>query len=305
MQTQQIFTPEPQSAFDLGQQIQNGIEFPQSLDERYQPRTLADFIGLERPTQLIENLIRKPRACGLIFVGPPGAGKSVMAMALAELLPGSLHHVSAQKCDVATLDALNEKFAYCPPVGKFWICLVDEADQMTEKAQLQLLSRLDGTAGLKPMYGGGFERGERAPIIWIFTCNGRGPEQTEVPYSFAERFKSRNMIVEFPAVSQPELACYLEKVWTLEGGPTCSRAYFEYMADGVGVRDALKRLESDLLAGPRAVPSVPMVPMAPTVQTDKPSSIVIAVSLQDKYSNAARKAWETRRARMSAGKRHR
>jgi hypothetical protein len=298
MLLQAVRPQDPQPSFDLGQQVQNDIGFPQSLDERYQPRTLADFIGLERPKQLIQNLIRKPRPCNLIFVGPPGAGKSVMAMALAELLPGSLHHVSAQKCDVATLDALNDKFAYCPPIGKFWICLVDEADQMTEKAQLQLLSRLDGTASLKPVYGGGFVRGEAPPIIWIFTCNGRGSAQTEVPYSFAQRFKSRNMIIEFPAVSQDELAKYLEKIWNREGGPSCTPEYFHYMADGVGVRDALKRLESDLLAGPRVVPVVQ------DVQVEKPKPLVIAVSLQDKYSNAARKAWETRRARMSAQRHH-
>lgn len=301
MQTQQIFAPEPQSAFDLGQQVQNGIGFPLSLAERYQPRKIEDFIGLARPKQFLTNLLAKPRPCALLFVGPPGAGKTAMAMAFAEQLPGSLHHVSAQKCDVATLDALNDKFAYSPPVGKFWICLVDEADQMTEKAQLQLCSRLDGTAALKPMFGGGFERGTPPPIIWIFTCNGHGEDQTEVPYSFAPRFKSRNMVVPFPAVSPSELAAYLEKLWNIEGGTACDAAYFSYMADGIGVRDALMRLESDLLAGPRTVPVVPAVP---EVQVDaKP--LVISVSLQDKYSNAARKAWATRRARMSTGKRHR
>src|SRR4051812_7919475 len=138
MQHQEIFAPEPQSAFELGQPSQNGIEFPLSLAERYQPRRVEDFVGLERPKQLLSNLCRKPRACALLFIGPPGAGKTAMALAFAEQLPGSLHHVSAQKCDVATLDALNEKFAYCPPRGNFWVCLIDEADQMTEKAQLQL-----------------------------------------------------------------------------------------------------------------------------------------------------------------------
>jgi len=68
---------------------------------------------------------------------------------------------------------------------------------MTEKAQLKLLSRLDGTAALRPVFGGGFERGEPLPIIWIFTANGRGPKQIEPPYSFASRFLSRCMIAPF------------------------------------------------------------------------------------------------------------
>jgi hypothetical protein len=165
---------------------------------------------------------------------------------------------------------------------------------MTDKAQLQLLSKMDGTAALKPMYGGGFERGEAPPIIRIFTCNGRGPDQTEVPYSFAERFKSRNMIVEFPAVTQNELAGYLEKVWNLEGGQPCTPEYFNYMANGVGVRDALKRLESDLLAGPRPIPA------PKPVEPEPQKTVVIAVAKSSDASDAARKAWATRRARMHA-----
>lgn len=107
MATQQIFTPQPQSAFNLGQPEQDAIGFPLTLAERYQPRRVEDFVGLTRPKQMISNLIQKPRPCALLFIGPPGAGKTAMAMAFAEQLPGSLHHVSAQKCDVATLDALN------------------------------------------------------------------------------------------------------------------------------------------------------------------------------------------------------
>ena len=90
-------------------------------------------------------------------------------MAFADELPGTLHPISSQKCDVAALDRLSDLYHYYPTRGKFHVVLVDEADQMTEKAQLQLLSRLDGTASLKPKFGGGWERGAALPIIWIFT----------------------------------------------------------------------------------------------------------------------------------------
>ena len=303
MQTQEIFAPEPQSAFDLGQPSQNGIEFPLSLVERYQPRVIKDFVGLERPKNTLTRLIQSPRPCSMIFVGPPGAGKTAIAMAFAEQLPGTLHHVSAQKCDVATLDELKERFAYCPPRGQFWVCLIDEADQMTEKAQVQLLSRLDGTAALKPTFGGGFERGTPPPIIWIFTCNGRGQDQTEPPYSLTERFKSRNMILAFPAVEQSDLALYLQHIWTREGGEPQSDEWFSMMAEGVGVRDALMRLDSDLLAGPRPMPA-PKV-----IESEAPKAIIVAITKpaerSDRASAAARKAWETRRARAAARGRHR
>jgi hypothetical protein len=46
---------------DRGQPKQNGIGFPLSLAERYQPRKISDFIGLERPKQIM---------AGLLLAGP-------------------------------------------------------------------------------------------------------------------------------------------------------------------------------------------------------------------------------------------
>jgi hypothetical protein len=299
---QQIFAPEPQAVMDLGQTIQHGMEFPATLAERYQPRRLDDFIGITRPKTMLRNLAAKPRACGLLFVGPPGSGKTALGMAFAEELPGSLIHIPAQKCDVARLDDLRDQTAYMPPTGKFWVVLIDEADQMTEKAQLQLLSRLDGTASLKPVFGGGFERGTPPPIIWIMTCNGRGPQETDVPSTLLPRFVSRCLLQPFEAVNQAELAAYLERLWTLEQGGATPQGYFEHVAMGVGVRDALMRLETDLLSGPRPVPvDTPAVdvPVAAFVPSHKPRS---ALTTQDeRRSNAALKAWATRR-RMAMAK---
>jgi len=75
----------------------------------------------------------------VLLVGPPGCGKTTLGMAFADELPGSLHHISSQKCDVAALDRLTDLLAHYASRGKFHVVLRDEADQMTEKAQLQLL----------------------------------------------------------------------------------------------------------------------------------------------------------------------
>jgi DNA polymerase III delta prime subunit len=179
-----------------------------------------------------------------------------MAMALAEQLPASLLQLNGSQCTLKEIQAMRDRFAYYPPKGKFWICLVDEADQMTELAQLQLLSLLDSAATLKPVWGGGFERGEPTPVIWIFTCNGRGPQQLEPPASLLPRFRSRCLLVPFAVPTQDELAIYLERVWAAERGPATPDGYFDFIAsEGGGVRDALMRLEVDLLSGPRAVPA--------------------------------------------------
>ena len=123
-----------------------------------------------------------------------------MGVTFAVELPGALHHCQRAEVRCRGAGCAGREILRRPaqaPRGRFWISLIDEADQMTEKAQLQLLSRLDGTAALRPVFGGGFERGEPLPIIWIFTANGRGPKQIEPPYIFASRFLSRSMIVPF------------------------------------------------------------------------------------------------------------
>jgi len=169
-------------------------------------------------------------------------------LAFAEELPGTLHHVSSQKCDVAALDRLNELLAYYPSRGKFHVVKVDEADQMTDKAQLQLLSRLDGTASLKPKFGGGFEQGPAPAVIWIFTCNGRGEKEMIPPSTFEPRFLSRCMVVPCEKPDTSEIVQFLRRIWALEGGELSVDP--SSLAESCeAVRDALTKLEVALITG--------------------------------------------------------
>jgi len=239
---------------DFGEPKQNGFEYPMPLVEKYRPRKIADFIGLEAPKRLLENLLNAPRPVAVLLVGPPGCGKTTLAMAFAEELPGTLHHVSSQKCDVAALDRLNEMLAYYPSRGKFHVVKVDEADQMTDKAQLQLLSRLDGTASLKPKFGGGFEQGPAPQVIWIFTSNGRGEKGTTPPSTFEPRFLSRCLVVPCEKPDVAEIAQFLRRIWAVEGG-SASADPFPLAETCDGVRDALTKLEVTLCTGILPAPS--------------------------------------------------
>jgi hypothetical protein len=120
---------------DFGEPKQNGSDYPMSLTEKYQPRRIEDFIGLEGPKRLFANLLKAPRPVAVLLVGPPGCGKTTLGLAFADELPGTLHHISSQKCDVASLDRLSDSCQYWPARGRFHVVLVDEADQMTERAQ--------------------------------------------------------------------------------------------------------------------------------------------------------------------------
>jgi hypothetical protein len=237
-----------QSSFDLEEARQNDFEFPVSLAEKYQP-SIENFVGLSEPKRIMMGLSKNPKPCALLFVGDPGCGKTSMAMRFAEELPAAHHHIRAQSADVATLDRIWELCQYYPARGRFHVVHIDEVDGATEKAQLQLLSRMDGTSCLRPVFGAGFERGEVPPIIYIFTCNGRtvNGEMKPAP-ELLPRFLSRCIIVNFEPVGVDELGSYLAAIWKKETGKTLPLDYCRYLADGIGVRDALMRLDSELLS---------------------------------------------------------
>ena len=256
-----------QIIFDLGEPRQHNITFPLSLAEKYRPQHLTQFAGLPEAKKVFAALLSQPRPCNLMLVGPPGTGKTTMALVFAELLPGTLHHISSQKADVAAIDALWGHCQFCPTRGRFHIIVLDEADEATDRAQVQLLSQLDSAATLRPDFGGGVSQGTPPPIIWIFTANGTGPEHTDPSFRFERRFLSRSIIVPFPRPSDGELAAYLAAVHQAEGRNGLSEEDFLSIASvSDGPRDALMRLESCHLreATEYVLPPQPVEPIAAT-----------------------------------------
>ena len=168
-----------------------------------------------------------------------------MALAFAEQLPGTLHHISSAKADVAAMDALWDHVQFRPMRGRFHIIVLDEADEATERAQVQLLSRLDSAATLRPAFGGGVSQGAPPPIMWVFTSNGTGSEHTDPTCRFERRFLSRCVVVPFPRPADEELAAYLAAVHHAEGRNSLTEGDFLRMASvSDGLRDSLMKLES-------------------------------------------------------------
>jgi hypothetical protein len=111
------------------------------------------------------------------------------------------------------------------------------------------------------------------------------------------------MVIPFEAATEAELAAHLERIWNAEGGAPASPAYFAHMAKGVGVRDALMRLDTDLLAGPRPYPEpepeeeehLPRRPIKPRPKSSEHK----VTSISTGTLSPAQRAWVTRRQRMA------
>jgi replication-associated recombination protein RarA len=217
------------SLFETGPISSGALPFPQSLADKYRPREIAAFAGLEKPKRILAKFAANPYASAWLFVGPPGVGKTSMALALAAAMRAELHHIPSQQCNVANVEEVIRMCHYVPQCGGFHLVLVDEADKMSPAAQLHFLSKLDATA-FPPA------------TVFIFTCNSTD--------GLEPRFISRTRQIEFSSYGlAADAARLLESIWQLEAAGSSSPNFARIVKESSNnVRDALMRLETDLLA---------------------------------------------------------
>jgi replication-associated recombination protein RarA len=217
--------------FGNSAETQPGFEFPQPLTEKYRPKTLDAFVGLDKPKKVLSKLIAKPFSSAWLFVGPSGTGKTTMGLALAAAIPAEVHHIPSQECNLENIERVCRTCNYVPMAGKkMHLVLVDEADRMTDAAQVALLSKLDST---------------NAPpnTIWIFTCNGT--DRLEA------RFLSRLRILDFSSYGIAKDATQLlDAIWTKEAPADAEKPNFARLIkdSNNNVRESMMRLETELMS---------------------------------------------------------
>lgn len=210
--------------------LQTGFTFPEPLTEKYRPRTFDGFVGLDKVRKCMTRLAEKPFPSAWLFIGPSGTGKTTMALALAEAIPAELHHIPSQECNLENIERVRRTCQYVPQAGKrFHLVLVDEADRMSDAAQVSLLSKLDST-NFPPN------------TIFVFTCNAS--DRLEA------RFLSRLNVLEFSSYGiAKEAADLLQRVWDAEtDNPTERPNFARIVKDATNnVREALNRLQVEIM----------------------------------------------------------
>ncbi|RPJ35881.1 MAG: AAA family ATPase, partial [Planctomycetaceae bacterium] len=81
------------------------------LAARMRPRTLEEFVGQKHflgPGKLLTRMLAADRLSSLIFHGPPGAGKTSLAMVIAQRTQAKFHYLSAP---AATVKDIREVIA--------------------------------------------------------------------------------------------------------------------------------------------------------------------------------------------------
>jgi putative ATPase len=73
------------------------------LPERLRPQELPDFVGQEHMRAKLENLLRAERLPSILFFGPPGCGKSTLAILLANAHGKKVTRISAPEAGLQQL----------------------------------------------------------------------------------------------------------------------------------------------------------------------------------------------------------
>ena len=102
-----------------------------ALYRKYRPKTLAEVVGEEQVTKILENTIKEQKIShAYLFIGPRGCGKTSVARIFAHAINDFKYELEDDYVDIIEIDAasntgvdnireLREKACIAPSKGKY------------------------------------------------------------------------------------------------------------------------------------------------------------------------------------------
>lgn len=111
--------------------------------EKYRPKRLSEVVGQEEIVSRIKSFVEKKALPNMLFAGPPGTGKTTVALCIARELFGEgwrQNFLELNASDERGIDTIRTKvkdYARTRPIGDvpYKIVYLDESDALTSDAQ--------------------------------------------------------------------------------------------------------------------------------------------------------------------------
>lgn len=116
------------------------------LADRMRPRSMDEFVGQTQiigPGTILRRMVEQDRLVSLILWGPPGTGKTTLAVVLANHLDARFVTMSAVTSGVKDVKAVVERAAHDKAEGRRTILLIDEIHRFNKAQQDALLPHVE------------------------------------------------------------------------------------------------------------------------------------------------------------------
>ena len=172
--------------------------------EKYRPKTLDEVVDQKETIDEIKALLKTPATMPhFLFAGPPGTGKSTVALCIARKLMGEgfrklvLELNASDERGIAVvrerIKGFSQIIQYTPSGVQFGLVILDECDEMTKDAQTAL-RRIMETAS--------------RTCRFILICNYQS--------GIIEPIQSRCSVFRFRQLDETEAAIYLGRICEAE-----------------------------------------------------------------------------------------